>query len=468
MTAHTLSPALRPPLPPSLGTRAAAGFRRFLPQLLPLLATLSAASATPAIIQITRDVILDFSPQPNADPGVAEDAVLSAQLFALGARVIDSTLAPLLRPDLAPPPGPSPSARPPARGSRAISDDPHLFESALRLGNVLLSSFPLTSLRCRDTTALPPVGPVATPLVCGMPTPALVTACLACLAQWDRHVVGAACAFLRTFLAMSTESPRISSAQLAALAREAAAAKSATAAHDDINADPRAVEAAAAAARRAAAAAAAAPMSTQDAQQAAIQAETALAWDEQQRRSVEVVKTLSSAAAVAPGVAGVAGSAALLLPGHASQPLAERLYKRLAVCALKEFPRDAVAPKESASLMGGVLAQLQRIFRNGGQPSKWLGEVLADPSVLRPGLVAPSRLAELAGAVLDSRLSASQFSCALADLADAVRGRDSGRPVVGSQQAPPGGAAADASGGATRDGGAATRSAAEDDDDELD
>lgn len=444
---HPLAHRTLPPSPP-----AASGFRVFLPRLLPLLAELagSPAGCSTDVLWLAREVLQDYAPEPLLLSQGGSAAALAPQLYALGARVLDAALAQLLRPDLGPPGGGGP-----ARGTRAAAEDPAAFEAAFRLGSALLASFP-DQFFVSGAPPVEAVGAAAGPLVCGSPLHALVAASLACLSFYDRHLTASVCVFLRAFINAALEMPT--------MPRRRSPYDDDGGGHGgaggDIDADPRALERARRAERDAAAREAAAHEGRSSAASRDSAAETVSARDERLRRQSRVVASLSTRKLLPETALAVSGPNALVLPGAPGELLFQRLYKRLLVGALREFPLDAVDPRDHQASPAGALRMLERLVPEGTLTSQWVGEVLSDPAVLRPGLVEASRVSELAHAMLNLRLPGSLHAQAVLDLAEAVRGRDSGRPPVtpGSHNHAGGSPAPAARLGA----------AVEDDDDELD
>jgi hypothetical protein len=139
-----------------------------------------------------------------------------------------------------------------------------------------------------------------------------------------------------------------------------------------------------------------------------------------------------------PWLAATAGGPGCVGVGPATT-LGERLYRRLAAAAVREYPAGAVSLRDGAVSLADPLFLLQRLFpaggtgaavAGGGNTGTWLQATLSDPTVLRPGVSAPQRVAELASAVLHPDLGQYLFAVAVLDLSDAVRGQDAGRPAV--------------------------------------
>lgn len=360
-----------------------------------------------------------------------------------GVRIVDAALARVLRPDLAPAQPPAAAAAAngqaalgnggPPRGTRAIADDPYVYDAALRMGVVLLQAFTDRFLTTGQTVSVPDaVPPVQHTLLCGPPLSALLSACLAGLAFYDRAVVPGACAFLRSVLTMATEPPAIPHHR---------GGSGRHGVDDDVGdggegygyyhhhrgggeggRDPRIGRGA------------------QQQQAAAEAARNAQA--ELQRRHSAIMAVLRAPVHLPPTAFAVVGHNQLALPGAppgdiTAAPLAERLYKRLIGATLKDFPADAIARNDTSAVsIGGVLQLLHKLFPplggggGGGSVALWLSQVCSDPSVVRPAILAPPRLQELAGALLQPGLTASMFSTALHDFSEACRGRDSGRPAI--------------------------------------
>jgi hypothetical protein len=351
-------------------------------------------------------------------------------------RVLDTVTASLLRPDLfpSPPPGATGRAAGPGRGYRAYAEDPYLFDAVFRLGSALVHECPERLLACggsvvtavaADGAASPPAGGGAVALACGPPLPALLTAALAALAFYDRYATSAVCSFLRGVLSLAVEAPRYPAPSAAAEGAAPPGGHTAGSGH----VHPHGAR------HRTPHDAAPAAAGVSPAAEAVLAA-----------RRAAVLPALLAPVPLPPSALAVTGPNALVLPGAATDagaPLGERLYKRLLAGGVRDFPLEAVTgTRDGHNLLGGVIGLLHRLFPAagsgatgpGGAPlpscARWLHAVLSDPSVLRPGLVPPGRLQELALALLQPGLSSSQLASALADLAEAARGLDSGRAAV--------------------------------------
>lgn len=421
---------------------------------MPMLVTLASESVSMDVIWITRDVILDYAPQPliEDDPNLQ----LAPELYALGVRVLDFAMAQLLRPDLAPSAtqGARAKAAGPARGTRAAAEDPHLYDVSFRLAAGLLTSFPERFFK-PGPSDLAPVGGVTSPLLCGSPVHALVASALACLSFFDRSLAAGVCTFLRALVNVALELPQMPR-KAAGIARgDDEDIDCNGAAGGDIDADPRALERARRAQREEARESERQSAASREAH------ETVMARNVRMGRHSRVLSALSLRVNIPDSALAATGPNALVLPGSPSELAMQRLYKRLLVVTLKEFPLDALEPRDHAQTPPGVLKLLERLLPEGGMPRQWFSEVLSDPAVIRPGVVEPPRLMELAQAALDSHLSGSSHAQAFLDLAEAVRGRDSGRPPV-----TPGGHRGGAAASPARRMGPGA--AVEDDDDELD